>query len=79
MGCASFILKSHSSFNFALAAEFRIEIWKQDSWTGHALVVQFCMIFAHEHYSMCLALVYLVGLANCIVNFLDVSKLYVYN
>jgi hypothetical protein len=47
VGCASFILSSHSSFNFALAADFKTEVWLQDLWTGHVVVVEFCMIFAH--------------------------------
>ena len=30
VGCASFILSSHSSFNFALAVHFKTEVWLQD-------------------------------------------------
>ncbi len=39
VGCASFILSSHSSFNFALAVDFKTEVWLQDPWTGHAVFV----------------------------------------
>ena len=79
VGSALSISSSHFGFNDALATYFWGEVWSQDLWTWHATVVQFCMLFAHEHYSFVFSFNFvLLPLQIAFSNFLDVSKLQVY-
>ena len=54
--------------------------WLQDLQMWHAdFVAQYCMLFAHEHYSFVFSSNFAwLPLQIAILNFLDVSKLQVY-
>ena len=78
-GSASSISSSHFGVNFALVANFWGEVWLQDLQTRHVVVVQFCMLFAHEQYLFVLSFSFVwLPLQIAFLNFLDVSKLQVH-